>query len=73
MVYPEEFHAGLWGGEGVIKGLLKRPETRHRSFKPPPAKYFWPKLFEVNTSIKKNTLNLYLGIINILDCPCNFK
>ena len=50
MIYPEEFHSGLWGGEGVIKGLLKRPETRHRSFKVPPAKYFWPKLFEVKYS-----------------------
>ena len=39
--------AGLWGGEGVIKGLKARPETRHRSFVAPQAKFWWPKLFEV--------------------------
>ena len=26
VVYPDEFHNGLWGGEGVIKGMLKRQE-----------------------------------------------
>jgi len=46
VVYPKEFHEGLWGGEGVIKGLLVRPETRHRSFLHPPARYWWPRLLE---------------------------
>lgn len=46
VVYPDEFHNGLWGGEGVIKGLLKRPDSRHRTFIPPQAKYWWPELFE---------------------------
>jgi len=45
VVYPDHFHEGLWGGEGVIKGLKARPVTRHRSFVPPAAKYWWPKLF----------------------------
>jgi large subunit ribosomal protein L28 len=40
------FHQGLWGGEGVIKGMLKREDKNHRNFKPPPAKYWWPTLFE---------------------------
>ena len=40
------FHKGLWGGEGVIKGLLKREDGNHRNFKAPPAKYWWPTLFE---------------------------
>jgi len=46
VVYPDKFHEGLWGGEGVIKGLLKREDKNHRNFKPPPAKYWWPTLFE---------------------------
>jgi len=46
VVYPDMFHQGLWGGEGVIKGMLKREDKNHRNFKPPPAKYWWPTLFE---------------------------
>jgi len=46
VVYPDKFHQGLWGGEGVIKGMLKREDKNHRNFKPPPAKYWWPTLFE---------------------------
>jgi len=45
-IYPDMFHNGLWGGEGVIKGLLKREDGNHRNFKAPPAKYWWPTLFE---------------------------
>jgi len=46
VVYPQEFHEGLWGGEGVVKGLKARPETRHRSFTPPTARFWWPRLFK---------------------------
>jgi len=46
VLYPEEFHEGLWGGEGVIKGRKANEETKHKSYKIPPAKYWWPKLFE---------------------------
>jgi len=46
VVYPEAFHKGLWGGEGVVKGLLKRKDGNHRNFVPPAAKYWWPTLFE---------------------------
>jgi hypothetical protein len=31
VVYPDEFHNGLWGGEGVVKGLLKRQAQRKRN------------------------------------------
>ena len=45
-LYPEEFHKGLWGGEGVVKGLLEPPLTRHKpNYKPPKETYWWPKLF----------------------------
>jgi hypothetical protein len=30
VVYPDEFHNGLWGGEGVVKGMLKRQAQRKR-------------------------------------------
>jgi len=46
VIYPEAFHEGLWGGEGVIKGMLKRESGNHRNFTPPAAKYWWPKLYE---------------------------
>ena len=46
VVYPEIFHQGLWGGEGVVKGMLKRTDGNHRNFTPPAAKYWWPSLFE---------------------------
>ena len=46
VIYPDQFHKGLWGGEGVIKGMLKRPDGNHRNFTPPAAKYWWPPLFE---------------------------
>ena len=46
VIYPDQFHQGLWGGEGVIKGLLKRKDGNHRNFTPPSAKYWWPRLFE---------------------------
>jgi len=46
VVYPDKFHDGLWGGEGVIKGMLKRDDGNHRNFKSPPAKYWWPTLLE---------------------------
>jgi len=46
VVYPDTFHEGLWGGEGVIKAVIARPVTRHVSNKRPPAKYLWPRLLE---------------------------
>jgi len=46
VIYPDKFHDGLWGGEGVIKGMLKRKDGNHRNFTPPPAKYWWPHLLE---------------------------
>ena len=46
VIYPDQFHQGLWGGEGVIKGMLRRKDGNHRNFTPPAAKYWWPRLFE---------------------------
>jgi len=46
VIYPDQFHEGLWGGEGVVKGMLTREDGNHRNFTPPAAKYWWPILFE---------------------------
>ena len=46
VIYPDQFHQGLWGGEGVVKGMLTREDGNHRNFTPPAAKYWWPILFE---------------------------
>ncbi|XP_040571139.1 large ribosomal subunit protein bL28m [Lepeophtheirus salmonis] len=45
VIYPEEFHAGLWGGEGVIKGLNEPEKQRHYpNPRIPQCNYWWPKL-----------------------------
>jgi len=45
VIYPDEFHKGLWGGEGVVKGLAERPVPKHKpDYKPPPETYWWPSL-----------------------------
>ena len=45
VMYPDEFHMGLWGGEGIIKGLHENAPVRHQpDYKPPKEKYWWPNL-----------------------------
>lgn len=45
VLYPEEFHTGLWGGEGVVKGGLEPPPTKHQpNYAPAKETYWWPKL-----------------------------
>lgn len=45
VIYPDEFHQGLWGGEGVIKGLKEPPKQRHYPNPRKPACAYWfPKL-----------------------------
>jgi hypothetical protein len=40
----------------ILVSGLSRPESRHRSFLPPAAKYWWPELFEEN---KKKLLQIH--------------
>ena len=61
VVYPDQFHKGLWGGEGVIKGMLKRPDGNHRNFTPPGAKYWWPRLFE--GVVHSEILDAYIDVV----------
>ncbi len=46
VLYPDEFHDGLWGGEGVIKGRLRPKPLKHdvMAMTWPKPKYWWPKL-----------------------------
>ncbi len=44
ILYPDEFHKGLWGGEGVVKGGLEPPETKHENYHYPTETYWFPKL-----------------------------
>ena len=46
VLYPDEFHQGLWGGEGIVKGVVEPEFKKHISrFMPPGKEKFWtPKL-----------------------------
>ena len=46
ILYPNEFHQGLWGGQGVVKGHLEPPPPKHKpSYKAPQETYWMPNLF----------------------------
>jgi len=46
VLYPNEFHRGLWGGEGVVKGLVEPEEKKHKpNWDIPKEKYWMPNLF----------------------------
>ena len=45
VIYPDQFHKGLWGGEGVVKGQLMPPPSKHQpNYGKIVPKYWWPKL-----------------------------
>merc|ERR1712109_94520 len=54
ILYPEEFHEGLWGGEGIVKGGLEREREKHDGhmrnkkyqpmYRPAEEMYWVPKL-----------------------------
>ena len=45
ILYPEEFHKGLWGGEGVVKGGEQYPFKKHvHRFMPAKEMYWTPSL-----------------------------
>jgi len=46
VLYPDEFHKGLWGGQGVVKGLEEPEDRKHKpNYDIPQEKYWFPKLF----------------------------
>jgi hypothetical protein len=58
-VYPLEFHQGLWGGEGIVKGFKRpMPEKHQPSFLKPQAWYWFPKLHE--TVVHSEVLDKYI-------------
>jgi len=45
--YPDGFHDGLWGGEGVVWGLKAPKDGKHKpNYKPHLERYWWPKLHD---------------------------
>jgi len=59
--YPEEFHQGLWGGEGVIKGFWQWDKQKHReNEKVPEPHMFVPKLHE--TVVYSEVLNKHIWL-----------
>ena len=59
IIYPQEFHQGLWGGEGVIKGLIEPEKQRHYpNPRRPKCKYWFPKL-ELGV-VYSQVLNLHI-------------
>jgi len=61
VVYPKQFHEGLWGGEGVVKGLQARPPKKHRSFLHPVPKFWWPRLLE--GAVYSEVLNMHIEML----------
>lgn len=45
ILYPDEFHQGLWGGEGVVKGGLEPEYKKHMAhYRPAKESYWFPNL-----------------------------
>ena len=45
ILYPDEFHQGLWGGEGVVKGGLEPEWKKHMAhYRPAKESYWFPQL-----------------------------
>ena len=59
-LYPEEFHRGLWGGEGVVKGR-EQPERikhEHMNKKLPQHRYWFPDLH--HTAVYSEVLDKHI-------------
>ena len=54
--YPDQMHQGLWGGEGVIEGLIKK--AKYRS---PVPKYWVPNFYK--TCVYSEILNKYFSVV----------
>lgn len=54
-MYPNEMHSGIWGGEGVVEGLIKKGKYRS-----PVPKFWVPELKK--TVVYSEILDKYLSI-----------
>lgn len=53
--FPKEFHEGLWGGEGIVKGFRKKPEKRRFP-------HFWmPSLKK--SAVYSTVLNKHMEVV----------
>lgn len=55
MNYPKEMHDGLWGGEGVIQGTVKKGKWRS-----PVPRYWSPTLFR--SVVYSEILDTYFSV-----------
>jgi len=55
-MYPNEIHQGIWGGEGVVEGLVKKGKYRS-----PVPKFWAPNLKK--TVVYSEILDLYLSVV----------
>lgn len=59
VIYPREFHDGLWGGEGIVKGLQEPMPVKHLpNTDPVLPKYWYPTLHE--TVVYSEILDKYI-------------
>lgn len=56
IMYPPEYHQGIWGGEGVVKGFQKRNRTKKR------VPHYWVPVLRRNV-LHSVILNKYFSTI----------
>ena len=62
ILYPDEFHQGLWGGEGVVKGGLEPEYKKHMAnFRPARESYWFPQLHM--GVVYSEILNMHLEVV----------
>lgn len=56
VIYPPEHNAGIWGGEGVIKGFQKRAQTRRR------VPHYWVPVLR-RTVVHSRILDRHMSVV----------
>lgn len=56
VLYPPEHNAGIWGGEGVVKGFQKRGQTKRR------VPHYWVPVLR-RTVVHSRVLDRYMSIV----------
>ncbi len=60
--YPDGFHKGLWGGEGVVWGILAPKAARHKpNYNPLSERYWFPRLHQ--TVVYSEILDVHLAMV----------
>lgn len=56
VIYPPEHNAGIWGGEGVVKGYQKRGQTKRR------VPHYWVPVLR-RTVVHSRILDRYMSLV----------